>query len=273
MTVYEHKTRVKAQELGQAAYESLRSATIRGLPQQMMDFILNNPVPRLEIVDILEMVRVEFQLIVPSTEIDAMLARLVKPLQPTETVQAAINEFTQQLQYIPEDRRPRNHLVVAAFTSKLSGAERHAVDTQLRAQYPTDQTRLWNAVTQAMIASQILGAREHSLTSPFAAAATLAPTAAPPAIGPPKYLAYCFKHGQGYHPSITCTSMLTDYGPYDPSNEHALKFQCFTGGRNINGVVSSSAVTTPRQPSDRNRGGRGRESGRGGGRGGGRAQG
>lgn len=251
----------KTWEKAQEAYEKLRSTVITNLPPQMQEQVLS-AVPRLEVVDIIALIRREYIDTVPTFVVEKWIAKLSTPLQPTETIEGAILQFTTDLQRIPIDNRPKNHYAVTAFVGKLRGPELAAVTTALDIFFPTDHSRHWNDAIKTLIRDQILGAREHApatigqtlahnvittttTETPTATAAAASSTQHPTPKPPPKLQGqhYCFAHGRCAHTSFACSKMEQDYGSAtNGNNAHLAKFLCTTGGQNIDGVVSSARV-------------------------------
>ena len=264
-----HERKIQTWARGNHCIDKLRTTLIGVLTQEMQHDIERNPVPRREIVDIIDMIRREHVAILPSTVVERWIKELEAPLLPDTTIDAAIQTFTSTLNDIPEHERPRNHHVVNHFLRKLRGEELAAVNAALAISHPTDQTRFWNDAIKATIRDQILGAREHTTRTVGQALANNAiNTEAEPAAQAPSANAaaatthtrpthFCFEHGRCGHTSFQCTKMATDYGDFrDANNSHIAKFLCTTAGQNVDGVTSSTRGPNTRQDAtnrDRNR--------------------
>lgn len=279
-----HERKVQTWVRGQQQLIELRAAIIASLPPTMRDHIMNNPVPRLEIVDILAMVQREYIDTRPSTVTADLIKDLESPLTPDTPVDASFQHFDGVMAQFQDVDRPQAYHTVNHYLRKLDGAELTNVLAALRISHATDASRHWNDDIKRIIREQILGTREHpnptvghalahhasaETTNPApvaTAAAAAATTRAPQPAATARPTHYCFAHGRCSHTSFECTKMHTDYGDvFDNTNPHRAKFLCTTPGQNVDGVISSSRVPGDRHPTPpRNRsrrGGRGRGRG------------
>lgn len=277
-TAFAYKNRWKTWQNALVDYDTLRAQIILHLTPEMRAAIEAFPQVELTVADIIARIRTQYVDTVPSDVQDRQLELIAAKIDPQLEVEANLQLFERSFDALHPDLQQLypNHRKVDLFLGKLSGDDLTAVTTKIQATHPTNATKHWNQPMRELIKLELLGARErrsYPIASPFAAAAVVQPPPVPPAPATPPVAtaqkAYCFLHGYGYHPTIKCTAMIQTYGPYDATNDHAAKYECFNGGKNINGVTSSSRTgTTQRHQRNGERGG-----GRGGGRGNGREKG
>ena len=286
-TDFGYKMLYEAWQNGLIAYDHLRAQVIADLPVAMSEAILR-ALDQPTIADIIQRIRVQYVVAIPDEVQEQNLRDLTRPMDPSLEIEATLLLFEFDFDSLTADQQATlpAHKKVEAFVAKLPGPYLDAVTKKIRSVHPTNATKHWNPEMRDLIKLEMLGVRETLRTTtpspfaasatpdapphpdgvdPFAAAATHGdrrhppPPVAPAATQPPRELAYCFIHGRGFHPSIKCTAMINNYGPYDPTNDHAEKYECFTGGKNLKGVISSSAIANPLN--NRWRGGRGRGRG------------